>query len=52
MNIIIFCLTILAVYGILTYTYKAYKREDNKEKMEDIKETEEQDTENKTITKE
>ena len=41
MNIIIFSLTILSMYGILRYAYKAYQRADIKETMENIKETEE-----------
>ena len=41
MNIIIFCLTILVIYGIIAKTIKAYKKLDIKQKMEDIEETEE-----------
>ena len=41
MNIIIFCLTILVIYGIIAKTIKAYKKLDIKQRMEDIEETEE-----------
>ena len=40
MNVIIFSLTILVIYGIMMYAYKAWNRADIKEKMNEIKETE------------
>ena len=41
MNIFIFCLTILAVYGILRLAYGAWKIADIKDTMEEIEEVEE-----------
>lgn len=38
MNIVIFCLTILACCGIITKAYKAWKRADLKEKMLELEE--------------
>lgn len=42
MNIIIFSLTILVIYGIMTYAYSAIKNADIKEKMEEIEDIEKQ----------
>jgi hypothetical protein len=36
MNIIIFCLTILGMYGIITYAWKAWNNSDIKDRMSDI----------------
>ena len=55
MNIFIFCLTILAIYGILVMLYKALKNPEYtdetqkkiRERMEEIKETE--DTYNNVV---
>ena len=41
MNILIFSLTILAMYGIIVYSFKLWKNADIKEKMQDIENTEE-----------
>lgn len=41
MNIIIFCLTILACYGIITLSAKAWKKADVSDKMEEIEDIEE-----------
>lgn len=40
MTVIILCLTVLIIYGILTYAYKLWNRAGVTEKMEEIRETE------------
>ncbi len=40
MNVLIFSLTILAIYGILSYAYRAWNRADINEKMSEIEELE------------
>lgn len=38
MNVVIFSLTILAVYAIMSKAYQSWKRADLKEKMSDLQE--------------
>ena len=45
MNVVIFSLTILAMYGIIAYAYKAWKRAEVEDKMEEIEEIEHQHAE-------
>jgi hypothetical protein len=46
MNVIIFSLTVLVMYGIISYAYKLWKRADLQEKMGDLEEI---DTQNESI---
>ena len=43
MIVVTFCLTVLIIYGILTFAYKEWKRLEVRNKMEEIKETEKTD---------
>ena len=45
MNILIFSLTVLVIYGILSKGHKAWKSADIHEKMEEIEDIEEQNAE-------
>lgn len=51
MNLIIFCLTILAWYGIVLMACKAWNRADIISKMDEIEETEKQDKDIKEFKK-
>ena len=51
MNVVIFSLTILAIYGIINFSYKLWKRADIKEKKREIDDIYIQEAEIRTFKK-